>query len=199
MIKRSIQKEEIATLPQFSYGGKVVLAADPHAIDRAIEEVMQHGMIGFDTESKPVFRRGHFNHVALVQLAIKDKVFLLRTHRVGISDKMRALFENENILKIGISIIDDLSALRKRRGFEPRGFLDLNKLAEKLQFENIGAKNLTAMVLGKRISKNQQRSNWENSTLTDSQIRYAATDAWICLEIYQQLAQHGLLDHMKPY
>ena len=193
-MRKSITKEEISELPLYSYGGKTIIAADSESIDHALEEILGHPVIGFDTESKPVFKRGHFNHVALIQIAIPGKVFLLRTIHAGLSDKMIQLFESKDIQKIGISLIDDLSAMKKRRHFRPDGFVDLNKVAERLNFKNIGARNLTAMVLGVRISKNQQRSNWENQLLTDSQIRYAATDAWICLEIYQKFMKEGLLE-----
>lgn len=193
MFEKSISKDEINTLPLTWYEGKVVIASTKSQIDKAIFEIEKHNVVGFDTESKPAFRKGQFNHVALLQIAIPDKVYLLRIIQTGITDTLKNFFENPNIIKVGIALDDDLVALKKRRNFKPAGFLDLNKLAQTLKIENIGARNLSALILGGRISKSQQVSNWENPRLTDPQIRYAATDAWICLEIYNRLKEWGYL------
>jgi ribonuclease D len=120
-------------------------------------------------------------------------VYILRIFDTGITNAIHRFLSNAGIEKIGIGISDDLSALQKRRKFKPAGFRDLNKLAEDAGFENIGARNLAGMVLGVRISKSQQRSNWENPQLTEQQIAYAATDAWICLEIYELLKAEGII------
>ncbi len=193
MFEKSISKDEINTLPLTWYEGKVVIASTKSQIDKAIFEIEKHNVVGFDTESKPAFRKGQFNHVALLQIAIPDKVYLLRIIQTGITDTLKNFFENPNIIKVGIALDDDLVALKKRRNFKPAGFLDLNKLAQTLKIENIGARNLSALILGGRISKSQQVSNWENPRLTGPQIRYAATDAWICLEIYNRLKEWGYL------
>lgn len=193
MFAKRITKTEINELPLFKYEGKTVIAATEQQIDRAIFEIEKHDLVGFDTESKPAFRKGQFNHVALIQIAVPDMVYLLRIHHAGISKTLKRFLENENIIKVGIALDDDLIALNKRRRFHPNGFVDLNELAPSLGIENIGARNLSALVLNSRISKNQQISNWENPSLTVPQIKYAATDAWICLEIYNKLMHWGYL------
>jgi len=193
MFEKSISKQEINELPLFKYEGKTVISASEKQIDKAIFEIEKHKLVGFDTETKPTFKKGEFNHVALVQIAVPDKVYLLRITQVGIPTTLARFLSNEKITKIGIALDDDIIALKKRRRFVPAGFLDLNKIAPTLGIENIGARNLAALLLNNRISKNQQISNWENPMLTEPQIKYAATDAWICLEIYNKLMDWGYL------
>lgn len=194
MFEKSITKQEINELPLFKYEGKTIIAATEKQIDKAIFEIEDYDLVGFDTETKPTFRKGEFNHVALVQIAVPDKVYLLRINQSGITTTLASFLINGKIRKVGIALDDDLIALKKRRRFVPAGFLDLNKITPTLGIENIGARNLSAILLNSRISKNQQISNWENPTLTEPQIRYAATDAWICLEIYNKLMNWGYLD-----
>ncbi len=191
MFEKRITKIEINELPLFKYEGKIVIAADERQIDKAIFEIEKYDLVGFDTESKPTFRKGQFNHVALVQIAIPDKVYLLRIHHVGITNSLKKFLLNDKIRKVGIALDDDIIALNKKRRFKPGGFIDLNKIAPSLGIENIGARNLSALLLNNRISKNQQVSNWENPILTSPQVKYAATDAWICLEIYNKLDYWG--------
>ncbi len=187
MYKKFITKEEINELPLFSFEGKIIIASDPDRTDHLIKELETADIVGFDTETRPTYKKGQFHHVALIQLAVAENVYLFSVQKSGLTDPLIAFFENPGIIKVGIAIHDDLIALQKRRPFTPAGFKDLNKIAMQLGFENIGARNLTAMVLNKRISKRQQRSNWENIPLSEGQIQYAATDAWICREIYMHL------------
>ncbi len=194
MFEKRITKQDINDLPLFKYEGKTVIAADEKQIDKAIFEIEKHDLVGLDTETKPTFKKGQFNHVALIQIAVPEKVYLLRIHRVGITNTLANFFSNDKIIKVGIALDDDLIALNKRRRFNPGGFLDLNKIAPTLGIENIGARNLSALLLNFRISKNQQVSNWENPILTQHQIKYAASDAWICLEMYNKLNYWGYLD-----
>lgn len=193
MFEKRITKQEINELPLFKYEGKVVIAANEQQIDKAIFEIEKHDIVGFDTETKPTFRKGQFNHVALIQIAIQEKVYLLRINQIGITKTLFRFLSDDKIQKIGIALDDDLIALKRRGRFIPAGFVDLNKIAPTLGIENIGARNLSALLLNNRISKNQQISNWENPTLTEPQIKYAATDAWICLEIYNKLTHWGYM------
>ena len=194
MFEKKITKQEINELPLFKYEGKTIIAANEQQIDKAIFEIEKYDLVGFDTETKPTFKKGEFNHVALVQIAIPGKVYLLRIHQTGITNTFKRFLSNEKIMKIGIALDDDIIALNKKRRFEANGFKDLNQIAPTLGIENIGARNLTALLLKNRISKNQQVSNWENPALTTPQIKYAATDAWICLEMYNKLNHWGYLD-----
>lgn len=194
MFEKTITKQEINQLPLFKYEGKTVIAGTEAQINKAILEIEKFDLVGFDTESKPAFKKGQFNHVALIQIAVPDKVYLLRVHEAGLPKTLIRFLSNSKITKIGIALDDDLIALNKRKPFDPAGFDDLNLIAPTLGIEKIGARNLTALILNCRISKNQQVSNWENHVLTSNQIKYAATDAWICLEIYNKLKYWGYLE-----
>ena len=138
MFEKRITKQQINDLPLFKYEGKVVIAATESQIDRAIFEIEKERIVGFDTETKPTFKKGEFNHVALVQVALKEKVYLLRINQIGITNTLARFLSNEKIRKIGIALDDDIIALRRKRRFIPAGFIDLNKIAPTLGIENIG-------------------------------------------------------------
>lgn len=184
---KKITKEEVNELPLLKYEGKYEIIED---LDRAVlacKYLSKASIIGFDTETKPAFKKGQMYDVALVQLATPDMVYLFRLNKIGLIDELNGLFEDPNIVIAGVGIRDDIKDLQRLNYFEPSGFVDLNEFALRLEFESIGARNLTGMFMNKRISKSQQVSNWENEVLTPAQISYAATDAWICLEIYDKM------------
>ena len=194
MFSPQITKEEINQLPLQRYEGKIVVVTDPEKQANALAEVSQHSVVGFDTETKPAFKKGVRHEVALLQLAVPDKVFLIRLNRTGLSSEVARFFADENITKVGISIRDDIKHLarlasKQRITFDPKNILELNDVAKSLKIEHAGVKKLTAIFLKFRVSKAQQTSNWENEKLTEAQLRYAATDAWVCLEIYQKLVE----------
>ena len=155
---------------------------------RACEEIRACRLIGIDTETKPSFKKGQINSVALLQIATDQKAYIIRLKSVTMGKELASIFSDETIVKVGIAVKDDLKDLKKLHSFEEKSIVDLNVFAPKLGFESIGAKKLSALVLGIRISKRQQVSNWEQKKLTNAQIVYAATDAWICREIYLKLA-----------
>jgi ribonuclease D len=189
----SITKDEINALPLGEFRGKIELITTPSQLLEAIRELRDHPVVGFDTETKPTFKKGQFHHVALVQLAIDHKAFLVRLNHIGFHDQLKEFLEINEIVKVGVGLRDDLRALHMLSSFNPANFLDLNTEAKSFGILNEGAKNLTAMFLGFRISKAAQVSNWESPRLTDKQIKYAATDAWICHQIYLKWKQIGLL------
>ena len=193
MFPLSITKAEIMELPLSSFEGKVVIANNHDQISAAMAEINQCRYVGFDTEARPTFKKGQIRNVSLIQVATSEKVFLLRLMKTGLTDELIDFLENDDILKVGIGLEDDYNLLRRLRGFQPRGFLDLNPKLKELGAGSIGARNLAAMILEIRISKAAQTSNWENETLTPKQVRYAATDAWICHEIYYKLIDWGYL------
>lgn len=153
----------------------------------------EDAVIGFDTETRPSFKKGIQHPCSLVQLAFKDEVVLFRLNKIGFPNILEEFLIHQEQKKIGIAIRDDLRQLLEFGAFKPAAFVDLNELAPSIGFENIGAKSLTAMILGKKISKRQQVSNWEAHDLSDAQILYAATDAWICREIFLELNSKGLV------
>ena len=187
MFPRAISKEEVMKLPLETYKGEIVLITDLKDAEKAISQINKHKVVGFDTEAKPTFRKGQIRKLSLVQIAIPEKVYLFRTHIIGIPDSLHTFLQNTEIAKVGIGLSDDINLIKKLRTFTPNGFLDLNNTFRDLGFESIGARNLAAMVLNIRISKSAQTSNWEAHTLSEKQLRYAATDAWICLELHEKL------------
>jgi ribonuclease D len=185
--RKIITKEEIGTLDLDKYSGEIVLVETENALAKACKEILKCTIVGIDTETKPSFRKGQINSVALLQIATDKKVYIIRLKLVAMSKELASVFSNEEIIKVGIAVRDDLKDLKKLQAFDEKSVIDLNVLAPKLGFESIGAKKLSALVLGIRISKRQQVSNWESAELTQAQITYAATDAWICREIYLRL------------
>ena len=192
MFVKKITKEEINELPLSRYTGKVIIVSKAEQIAKAIYEIRQYDVIGFDTETRPTFRKGQpLNPVALLQVAIPGKVFLFRLNHLGLPDEICELFSDFSIRKVGVGIRDDILDLQKLKPFDAVSFVDLNSIAKELEVSNAGVRNLSGIFLRVRISKNAQTSNWESEQLSEKQIRYAATDAWVCLEIYQKLLYWG--------
>jgi len=193
---KHITKEEINELPLRKYEGKIVLVTDSDKKEEVFNELRNHEVVGFDTEARPAFKRGVRYDTSLVQLSVPRKTYLIRLNYTGISSAFTDFFADPTIKKVGISIKDDLKDLRllcakHHLPFLPENVLDLNDAAKQLEVAHAGVRKLTAIFLGFRVSKAQQTSNWENPQLTEPQLRYAATDAWVCLEIYQRLAYLG--------
>jgi len=188
--EKNITNEALNELPLRAYDGAVVVISDSEGVDTFIHEISRHRFLGFDTETKPVFVRGHSNKVAVLQLATPEKAYLFRLTSTGVTQGMKELFENPNILKIGVAIRDDIKALQALKKFTPHGFVELTTLTKEAGLEAEGVKKLTALILGFRISKSAQTSNWEAPKLDEKQITYAATDAWVCLKMYEALKSH---------
>ncbi len=183
----SITNDDIRDLPLLGFEGEIIVVEDEKSFFEAIQMLKNESILGFDTETKPTFRKGEYNPTAMIQLSTMEQAILFRLNKVGYRKPLVDLMADANVLKLGISIDDDIKALRKLRNFNPSGFTDLNTLAKEMGVKHIGVKKLTAIFLEYRISKGQQTSNWENETLTKAQEKYAATDAWICLKIYHEL------------
>ncbi|MBS1682633.1 MAG: 3'-5' exonuclease domain-containing protein 2 [Bacteroidetes bacterium] len=185
--KTTISNEEINELPLRAFEGKIVLIQDEEYLTNAFQEINRHSVVGFDTETKPVFVRGHQNKVALMQIALPDQVFLIRINKTGMHPSIIGFLENKDVQKAGVALRDDIKALQRLKPFVPQGVVELSDLAKKAGLEIEGVKKLTGLLLGFRVSKAAQTSNWETSELNGKQISYAATDAWTCLEIYKKL------------
>jgi ribonuclease D len=187
--KKEISKEELQDYPVSKYKGPVHLIEDPNAVPDCVARIRKEKAIGIDTETKPSFRKGVIHRVSLIQIATSKEVFLFRINKTGLTDDLLAVLSDPLILKIGIAFLDDIKDLQKIRPFRSKSVIDLNVIAKTLDYESIGAKKLSALILGFRISKRQQTSNWEAQTLSPAQIDYAATDAWICLAIYLKMQE----------
>lgn len=186
--RTTISHEEITALPLGAFEGKVVVVSDPKNLSVVFSEISKHAIVGFDTETKPVFVRGHQNQVSLMQIALTDTVFLIRLKETGLHNSIIQFLENEKIIKAGVALRDDIKALQRLKPYTPAGFVELAEMSKRAGLEVESVKKLTALLLGFRISKSAQTSNWEAETLNEKQISYAATDAWVCLEIYNILS-----------
>ncbi len=185
MFKESITKEELVELPLKWFEGEIVIVEDEKTLEEAVKYLEQQSIIGFDTETKPAFKKGVFNKVALLQLSTEERAFLIRTNKIGLPREICDILSNPDIIKPGVAIRDDIKGLQIWRQFTPAGFVELQDRAEELGIQNFSLKKLTAIACGFRISKGQQLTNWEADFLTEKQQRYAATDAWTSLEIYK--------------
>lgn len=190
MYKISISPEEIDKLELVSFPGKIkVIDSVGLEFLSAVRYLKRQKIIGFDTESRPSFSpdQPHYG-VSLLQLSGAEKAFLFRIKLMGgIPKPLRTVLSNENIIKVGAAVNDDVRGLEKHHDFPPRGFVDLQKIVWEYGIKDKAVKKMAAIILGIKISKTQQLSNWEAETLSDAQKAYAATDAWVCREMYLKL------------
>jgi len=185
--QKSITKEEINDLPLEAFEGEIVIIDSNEGLEEAVEYLKQFPVLGFDTETKPSFTKGNVNPVALLQLSSFEKSFLFRLNRIGLPFPIIDLLNDPEIIKVGAAIKDDIRGLQDINDFDGNSFLELQQYVSSFGIENFSLKKLAAIVLKIRISKRQQVSNWEAAELSVGQLRYAATDAWVSLEIYNAL------------
>lgn len=189
MYKITVLPEEIEKLPLGTFGGEIHVISHV-GLDylKAVAYLRRQSAIGFDTETRPVFSPGsRHNKVALLQLSTGDHAFLFRLDRMGLRKRLCAILSDSRIIKIGAACADDVRGLQKRGEFEGRNFVDLQQIVWEWGIRDKSVKKLAANILGVKISKTQQLSNWEAETLSVPQQKYAATDAWVCLKMYEKL------------
>ena len=189
MFVSEISREELQNLSLVHFKGKIHVIEHLSAAETAVNRLKSCTVLGFDTETRPSFTKGKINRVALLQLATATEAFLFRLCKMNIPKSLLALLSDPNILKIGTAIKNDIDVLKQAAKMIPHGFVDLQDMVQKFNIKNIGLAKMSGIVLGVRISKSQQLSNWENDILTEAQQRYAATDAWMCYLIYEKLNQ----------
>lgn len=182
-----ISNEQTALLPAIEFGGAIRIVDNERDIVAACKQLATEPVIGFDTETRPSFRPGVTFRVSLLQLSTPTVCYLFRLNKIPLAKPILQLLENQEVLKIGADVAGDLRSLRQIRHFRDRGFIDLQSIAGEWGIEEKSLRKLSAIVLGQRVSKAQRLSNWEAATLTDKQQLYAATDAWVCIRIYDKL------------
>lgn len=187
MFRTKITKDEVNQMPVVIFEGKITLVDDLSKIYPAIEELRKSAIVGLDTETKPSFTRGTHNKVSLVQISTLEHCFLFRLNKIDFPAALAEFLADESIKKIGLSLRDDFSGLNKHHAFKPANFVDIQTIAQNYGILELGLQKIYAILFGKKISKSQRLSNWENPELTEQQQRYAATDAWASLQIYLQL------------
>lgn len=184
-----IDKAVIPTLPVAFFEGEVIVVDRPEMVAEAAAYLRQHNVLGVDTEARPSFKRGVHYPTALVQISTLQRCYLFRLTHVGMPVEIAQIFADPNICKVGLAFKDDINGLRRRRDFKPANCIDLQAIVCKYGIMDLGLQKIFAIIFGKKISKAQQLTNWENSHLTPEQARYASTDAWATLSIYLALRQ----------
>ena len=187
LINKDITNDQIKQLPAVQFTGNIYVIDKLEQVDWAVDFLMKQEILGFDTETRPSFKQGKSYNISLLQLATENEAFLFRLNYISFPDQLKNLIETEKPKKVGFDLNSDFHQLRKIILFEPRGFIDLQKVAKELGLKNVSLRKLTALVLGKRLSKRQRLSNWDSDQLSEAQIIYAATDAWITLVLYKKL------------
>ena len=182
-------KDLIQWLPLAAFGGEVIVVDTPEKVEEAVAYLSKQPAVGVDTESRPSFTRGVHYPTALLQIATEERCYLFRLTHVGMPQALADLFANPKITKVGLAFKDDIAGLRRRRDFKPANCIDLQSIVPKYGILDMGLQKIFAICFGRKISKAQQLTNWENSHLTPDQARYASTDAWATLLIYKDLMQ----------
>ena len=183
--RESISKEEINSLPILEYEGRNIVLVDTLSkLKTTIEVLKNEEVLGFDTETKPSFEKGKMNKVALLQLSTADTCYLIRLNVLGMQNPIIEILSSEKPLKIGLSLKDDYKMLNRRRSFKPAGFLDLQSVIGKFGIKDLSLQKIYAIMFNMKISKSQRLTNWQAPNLTLQQQKYAAVDAWACMDIY---------------
>ena len=190
---KKLSKNEINSLPQTQFNGDVEVLSSNDNVQAAVNHLMNYDLIGFDTETKPTFVKGPLNPPSILQLACIDKVYIFQLDNESLYKKLFPILSNENITKCGVSVDRDLIELMYLSPFDPLSFVDLGNIARDNDVPHHGLRGLVAMFLKHRISKGAQISDWSKTVLSQSQITYAATDAWISLKLFEAFEQNDLL------
>ena len=195
-IYKKFNKAIISTLPLIWFEGIIITVISESEASRAVDFLLSQPILGIDTETKPTFKRGVIHQVALLQVATHDLCFLFRLNYLGLSPSVVRLLMDRTVPKVGLSLHDDLHMLHKRGEFQAGSFIDLQNVVKEIGIEDMSLQKLYANLFGMRISKAQQLSNWQADVLSDKQKVYAATDAWACIVIYEELMR---LNESKDY
>lgn len=186
IIYSKYDKKKIPDLPRVLFPGRIIVILTAGEAEKAVDYLMKADILGFDTETRPVFKRGKQNKVGLLQVSTEDTCFLFRLNNMGLCPAIVRLLETTDVIKIGLSWHDDIASLRKRGDFEPKGFFELQDHMKELGILDMSLAKLYANLFGERISKREQLSNWDSDVLSDKQKGYAATDAWACVRLYKE-------------
>lgn len=189
VIQNKYDKKLIQNLPCIHFEGRIIVISTEKDADKAVAYLMQQPVLGFDTETRPSFQKGKMHQVALLQVATHEACFLFRLNKIGLTDSVVRLLEDTTITKVGLSLQDDMRMLNLRRNFKPGTFVELQKEVKDIGIEDNSLQKIYANLFGGKIAKNQQLSNWEADILTDAQQKYAATDAWACIQIHEEVTK----------
>ncbi len=197
IFKSTISNEETAQLQAARFNGKIVVVDTESAVEDACAHLAAQRVIGFDTETRPSFKAGATNRVALLQLSTPERCYLFRLNRIPLDRAILKILTDKAIMKIGADVAGDIRSLHALRHFTAGGFVDLQSIVDGWGIEEKSLRKMSAIVLGQRVSKAQRLSNWEAINLTEQQQMYAATDAWICIGIYEKLLKTPKIRKIK--
>lgn len=183
-----IDSDTINNLECIFFHGKITIVSENDEVIPAVEILEKNRIIGFDTESRPAFFKGQKFPVALIQMAVEDEAFIFQLRKIGFHPTLKKLLENKNVTKIGVAVHDDIKRLQDMGAFTSAGFVDLASIAKSKGLIQTGLRSLTARYLGKKLVKGSQKTNWSRLNLSDTQLRYASTDAWVCLQLLELLS-----------
>ena len=187
VIYSKYDKGKIGALPRVMFEGRIVVVLTEREAEKAVRYLLSQEILGVDTETRPSFKKGHLHQVALLQVSSHDVCFLFRLNQLGLSSSVKRLLEDEKVPKIGLSLRDDLHSLHALGEFEAGNFIDLQDHVQEIGVEDMSLQKLYANFFGQKISKRERLSNWEADVLGDKQKMYAATDAWTCIMLYEEL------------
>lgn len=190
---KKVSSVEISDMDLIVFEGDIVLVTTPAEAISAAEKLKQSKLIGFDTETKPCFKKGVIHQTSLLQLATLTEVYIFQLFKTKIPDELAEILSNEQIIKTGVAVKDDVKGLQKYNQFKPAGFVDMASITKSSKMSHHGLRGLTALLFNKRLSKKQRLSNWGKDNLSKSQLVYAATDAWISRKIHLKMDALGLL------
>ena len=191
-VPRSISREDLADLPIRRYEGRMCVVATPEDLEEARADLAEERLVGLDTETRPSFRKGESHPPALVQVATARAVWLFQLRRTECFPVLASLLADSRSVKAGVSLRDDLRALKTLFPFEEQNLLDLGHAARKAGMQQTGVRNLAGIVLGLRIPKGAKTTNWAVRELSPAQVAYAATDAWACRELCLEFRRLGI-------
>ena len=186
-IYNKYDKSKISTLPRAEFDGRIHVIISKEQAEKAVNFLLKQPVLGFDTETRPSFSKGTVYRVALLQVATYDICFLFRLNIIGLTPAIVKLLEDTTVTKIGLSWHDDINGLHKMGHFETGTFIDIQDHVREIGVEDLSLQKLYANLFGQQISKAQRLTNWERDVLTDKQKTYAATDAWACIQLYEEL------------
>ncbi|HIZ87056.1 MAG TPA: 3'-5' exonuclease domain-containing protein 2 [Candidatus Coprenecus pullistercoris] len=189
----SISSEELSQLESVDFDGPIVVVSDlDEDFAEAMDYLREQAVIGFDTETKPCFTSNSpRHHVALLQLSGADKAYIFRLNLLGLPAPLASVLSDDRIVKVGAAVKEDVRGLYYYRKFTPRSFVDLQAIVAEYGITDKSVRKMSAIILGKKVSKTQQLSNWEAPQLSGAQLKYAAIDAWVCREMYLRLKSEG--------
>lgn len=184
-----IAPDVINGLQPIEFSGTITVVEDVKSLQMFTERMANVSRVGFDTESRPAFIKGQHFPVSIIQISLEDEVFILKLKKLGLNKEIKSMLSNPGIEKIGVGVGDDIKRLQESGFFKPAGFTDLAEIAKKKGLIQCGARALTARYLGRKLVKSSQTTNWARSSLTERQLTYAATDAWVCLHLIKPLIE----------